>query len=205
MKREKPVPTVRRLITYLHTLERLEEEGKEYISSQEIADMLDITDTQVRKDLAFFGNIGKRGKGYSIKDMIKKIRRDFGLAKSVKVVIVGIGNLGTALLASNLLRKRGFNIVAGFDSDMKKVCKDCCGVSIHPDSKIPSIVKKTGVKIAILTTPGEVAREVSEKLYNAGIKGILNFTPVKISLPSDCIVHKVDFTVELEFLKYFVK
>jgi len=205
MKRKKPVPTVRRLLMYLHTLEKFVEEGKEYISSKEIANILDITDTQVRKDLAFFGNIGKRGKGYSIRDMMRKIKRDFGLTKGINVIIVGIGNLGTALLASNLLRKRGFNIIVGFDSDMRKVCKDCCGVNIHPDNEIPAIVKKTNVKIAILTTPGGVAQGVSERLYNAGIKGILNFTPTKINLPSDCVIHNVDFTVELEFLMYFVK
>ncbi len=205
MKRKKPVPTVKRLLMYLHALENFVEEGKEYISSREIAQILEITDTQVRKDLAFFGNIGKRGKGYSVNAMIKKIKKDFGLTKGVNVIIVGIGNLGTALLASDLLRKRKFKIVAGFDSDMRKVCKDCCGIGIHPDSEITTIVKDTGVKIAILTTPGEVAQEVSEKLYNAGIKGILNFTPVKLNLPSDCVIHNVDFTVELEFLKYFIE
>jgi len=205
VKKKIPVPTVKRLLMYLHTLENFVQRGKEYVSSQELAQMLEITDTQVRKDLAFFENIGKRGKGYSIKSMIKKIKRMFGLTKRTNVIIVGIGNLGTALLASNLLRDRGFNIIAGFDSDIKKIYKDCCGIRILLDREIQKTVRDKGVKIAILTTPGSVAQEVADKLYNAGIRGILNFTPVKLNLPSNCIVHNVDFSVELEFLKFFVK
>lgn len=199
-----PQPTVKRFSLYLHTLEALDKKGITHISSVGMSELLEIPDTQIRKDLSFIGKTGKRGKGYPVAELMSILREILFLKSFIPVILVGVGNLGTALLASKLLRKRGFRIVGAFDSDLRKIGKRLCYINIMDDSEIPNIVKEYNVKIAVLTTPGEIAQSVADNLCKAGIKGILNFTPENLNVPTEIKVHNVDYTTELEFLNYLV-
>ena len=204
MSSKLPPPTVKRLSLYLRTFEGLYHRGVTHISSKGLSEILEIPDTQIRKDLSFIGKTGRRGKGYPVKDLIQRIREILGLRSFIPIILVGVGNLGTALLASKLMKQRGFRIIGAFDVDVSKIGKKFCDVRIQDDSKIPDFVKEYGIKLAILTTPGETAQHTAEILVSAGIKGILNFTPENLSVPNNVKVHNVDFTIEMEFLNYLV-
>ena len=204
MKNRLPLPTVKRLSLYLRAFEELDHRGITHISSKGLSEILEIPDTQIRKDLSFIGKTGRRGKGYPVRDLIQRIREILGLKSYIPIILVGVGNLGSALLASNLLKHRGFRIVGAFDVDVSKIGKKFCDVRIQDDSKIPEFVKEYGIKLAILTTPGEAAQHTAEILVSAGISGILNFTPENLSVPPYVKVHNVDFTIEMEFLNYLV-
>ena len=199
-----PPATVKRLCFYLHLLERLKKEGKEYVSSKELAERLDLTDTQVRRDLVYFGKMGKRGMGYEIEKLIKELRKILKIEKPRRAILIGAGNLGTALLASPFFRKR-VEIVAAFDADINKVGRRIHGVPVYSDCEISRVVREMGIKIAILTTPPDVAPDIAGILINAGIQGILNFTPASIKSPPGVFVHDVDLTMELEYLSFFVE
>ena len=204
MKNSLPPPTVKRLSLYLRSLESLDHKGISHVSSQGLSEILEIPDTQIRKDLSFLGKTGRRGKGYPVKQLIQRIREILSLKTYIPIIIVGVGNLGSALLASKLLKQRGFRIVGAFDVDVSKIGKRYCDVRIYDDSKIKEFVEEYGIKMAILTVPGEAAQQAAEQLISAGIRGILNFTPENISVPSNVKVHNVDFTIEMEFLNYLV-
>jgi len=199
-----PPATVKRLCFYLHLLERLREEGKEYVSSRELAYRLGLTDTQVRRDLVYFGKMGKRGMGYEIEKLIKELKKILKIEKPRRAILVGVGNLGTALLGSPFFRER-VEIVAAFDADINKIGRKIHGVPVYSDSEIPRVGREMKVKIAILATPPEAVHVIAPVLIKSGIQGILNFTPATIKTPPGVFVHDVDLTMELEYLSFFVE
>lgn len=199
-----PDPAVKRLSLYLRRLERLASEGIAKVSSREFAESLDITAAKVRKDLAWFGQFGSPGVGYRVAPLIEELRRILGTDKTWNVILVGAGNFGRALLQYKGFRKKGFELVAAFDIAVEKVGRQISGVKVHHISKLSQIIRRHKVRLAIVTVPDHAAQKVAEQLCRAGIKGILNFAPTSLRVPSGVAVDPVDLAAHLEQLSFQV-
>jgi len=194
--------TVRRLSLYLRYLEQSEVQGHGTISSAELARRGGTTPAQVRKDLSFFGSFGKRGLGYSVPELAAKIRDILGLKRSYRVVLVGAGRIGGALVQYPGFRERGFHVAAIYDKDQKKVGSRWNGLVVRDVQQLASDLKKESTDIAIVVTPAEAAQQVVDELVQSGVKAILNFAPVQLAVPPDVIVKSVNMAAELETLSF---
>ena len=197
-----PQVTVKRLGRYLRVLERFHEDGVESISSEELAAELHVKPSQLRKDLAYFGEFGTRGMGYNIPMLTDELRKILGLHRQWAIAIVGIGNLGTALLRYKGLNEKGFRVAAIFDDDPEKVGSSRSGVQIFHIDEMPEIVKEKNIQIAIITVPAPAARHVAETVINAGVRAILNFAPISIKCPDGVTCQPVDIASELKLLSH---
>ncbi|MTI81626.1 MAG: redox-sensing transcriptional repressor Rex [Firmicutes bacterium] len=194
--------TVIRLTTYLKYLRQLEEKGIELLSSKDIAEGVGIPAHNVRKDLAFFGEFGTRGVGYNTKSLISSISKILGVNKKWNVVLVGAGKVGAALVTYDIFKKRGFNIVAVFDSDTTKIGKTIGDMTIMPLEEIPGIVSKYDVKIGIMAVPLTHAQGIANLFIENNIEGILNFAPTFLKVPKSIYVQNADFTALLESITF---
>jgi redox-sensing transcriptional repressor len=181
-------PSVRRLPSYLYFIRQAQREGSQYISGTSIAQELRLEPIQVRKDLAITGIIGKPKKGYPVKDLIKAIEHFLGWDTVQDVILVGAGNLGSALMGHQEFRLHGLHIVAAFDKNPQKVGTTIHGVRVLPLESLETDIRKMGIKTAILTIHSDVAQETADRLVNAGIRGIWNFTAYKIQVPEHVAV-----------------
>lgn len=206
MKKEQiPSTTVTRLPIYLRCLSELSRRGVHIISSHELAELAGTSAAQLRKDLSYFGEFGTRGVGYDVDHLSHHLYKFLGLTRERKVVIVGLGKLGSALLRYRGFKEKGFLVVAVFDRDPKKVGKERDGLVVHDVSSLPEEVKRLGgVDIGIITTPSSAAQEVADELVSAGIKAILNFAPISLDTPSDVFLREVDLSVELQILSFYL-
>jgi len=202
-----PEPAVRRLSLYLRQLEAFHASGLLTVSSKQLADPLGFTDAQVRKDLGYFGQFGKPGKGYSVISMIATIRKILGTDRIWNAVLVGAGNLGNALAGYRGFARKGFRIVAVLDTDPDKAGRSL-GIDpslvVQPMEQLPDIVREKNARLAILAVPAEAAQQVAEQLTRAGIFGVLNFAPVTLALPREVSINDVDLAVELEQLAFHI-
>jgi redox-sensing transcriptional repressor len=209
-RREKPtaplIPKVAasRISRYLRYLEELHNRGEMTTSSHELGAALGVTAAQVRKDLGYFGQFGFPGLGYKISNLIPEIKRILGTERSWNVAMVGIGNLGNALLRYKGFVSHGFRICALFDSNPRLVGRAVESLLVHPVDKIVSVVREKAIELAILSVPAQAAQEVANRLVNAGIRGIYNFAPVLLTLPEDIAYVSIDLAVELDQLAYLV-
>ena len=194
--------TVRRLALYLRFLEQSAAQGLTTISSADLAQRGGTTPAQVRKDLSFFGSFGKRGLGYSVPELAGRIRDILGLKRKHRVVLVGAGKMGGALLHYQGFRQHGFDVSAIYDRDPKKVGSRWNGLVVRDIRHMEVDLKKEPVEIAILVTPAEAAQEVADRLVRAGVKAILNFAPVQLRVPQDVAVQTVNMALELETLSF---
>src|SRR5262245_46873491 len=169
--------TVRRLSLYLRFLEEFEEQGIDTISSEALASRGGTTSAQVRKDLSFFGSFGKRGLGYSVPELAGRLREILGLGRRWKVIIIGAGKIGSALVQYRGFKQRGFHVLAAFDADSSKIGKSFDGVQVKDISHLEREVGKEKPDIAVLAVPSENAQAVAARLVSAGVKAILNFAP----------------------------
>jgi redox-sensing transcriptional repressor len=199
-----PKAIISRLSLYLRELQRWVRSGQETISSTQLGQTLGVSDSQVRKDLAYFGQFGYPGRGYRCEELISRIRRILGTDQIWPVAVIGLGNLGRALLGYRGFAHQGFQIVAGFDNDPKKVDRSIENVAIHPMQDLARITRERSIRLAILAVPAVAAAEVAEQIVAAGIEGVLNFAPVTLSLPPNVNVVSVDLAVELEQLSFAV-
>jgi len=200
-----PVPTIERLALYSRPLENLLDNGVLVISSVKLADLCGVNPAQVRKDLAYFGEFGTRGVGYDIQNLLKEIKGILATDREWALCIVGIGNLGNALVENENFRRRGYKFLAAFDSDPKKVDGVLsCGLTIKPASKITRLVRELHIEIGVIATPPFEAQKVTNLLIDSGVKAVLNFAPVQVRAPEGCHVENVDFTVRLENLAYHI-
>jgi redox-sensing transcriptional repressor len=201
-------PSVGRLSLYLRRLEELLLEDVQRISSSALGEALSIPDTQVRKDLASLGSgLGQPGLGYDVREVVRVIRATLGIDRPWNAVMVGIGNLARALLHYNGFLERGFRIVALFDADPTKWGQLVAGLQIHPLERLPDIVQETEAELGILTVPASVVQNVAEIVVASGIRGLLNFAPGVIRLPTlveGVSIVNVDLTVQLEQLAFLV-
>jgi len=194
--------TVRRLALYLRFLEHSAAQGLSTISSAELARRGGTTSAQVRKDLSFFGSFGKRGLGYSVPELAARIRDILGLKRTHRVVLVGAGQMGGALLHYRGFRQHGFDVAAIYDKDPRKIGARSNGLVVRDIKQLEADLKKDPTDIAILVTPAEAAQEVADRLVGAGVKAILNFAPVPLVVPNDVAVQSVNMALELETLSF---
>jgi redox-sensing transcriptional repressor len=194
-----------RLALYSRYLSRISRGDREYISSQELAEATGHTADQVRKDLTSHGSLGEPGKGYQIGKLKKMLISIFGKQRFRNVILVGVGNLGMALILYKGFEEQKFNIAAAFDRDKRKIGKRIDGVLIHDLKDVEKIIADTKAEMAIVSVPAVVAQEVIDDLVSAGIKSILNFAPARVNVPKGVVLQNVDMSVELDRLYYLLK
>jgi len=197
-----PNATLRRLSAYLRQLEHLAAAGIEQVSSRQLSEYIRVGAAQVRRDLALFGQFGQPGRGYVVADLIDHLRRILGTQQIWRVVLVGAGQLGHALLRYPGFAGRGFEIVAAVDCDHRKVGKRVGGVAIRPLDDLEEILRHTDARIAVLTVPAAAAQEIANRLVDAGIEGILNFATPVLELPEGVHMQHADITSHLEQLSF---
>jgi redox-sensing transcriptional repressor len=194
--------TIDRLPVYFRTLKVTQLEGIEIISSEELGKRIGVTPEQIRKDLASFGQFGKKGVGYYVRELIRNIGEILGLHRNWSMAIVGLGHLGWALANYPNFSSLGFNMKAVFDVDLSKVGLNIKGVEVSHISQMPEIIAERNIHIAVITVPAEQAQQVTDQLVAANIKGIWNFAPVQIKVPSNIIFVSEDLSVGLSSLSY---
>lgn len=197
-----PEMTVRRLSVYSRCLAQLEEDGVKTVSSQELAARFHLNSAQVRKDLAYFGEFGIRGIGYDAANLRAEIQRILGLDREWRVVLVGFGNLGSALFHYRGFARQGFRIAVIVDNDPAKAGRTVDGLSILPLADLPRVVRTSGIQIGVIAVPAEAAQLVADRLVAAGIRAILNFAPARVKVPKDVRLQNVDLSIELENLSF---
>ena len=199
-----PKGVVSRLSLYLRELQRLELAGQQTISSGQLGTLLGFSDAQVRKDLGFFGQFGYPGVGYRCDELIRAMRDILGTNQPWNVVMVGVGNLGQALLGYRGFGRQNFTIVAAFDADPAKVGQVVQGLTIQPVDELAATVKARDIRLGMIVVPAERAQEVADRLVAAGVEGIVNFAPVTLNLPPHVQNVGVDLAIELEQLSFAV-
>ena len=200
-----PGKTVERLSQYRRRLLNLLEDGKEYIFSHELAEILQITAVQVRRDLMLLGYSSVYRKGYPVRKLIEVIGTRLDSVQGQNVAIIGMGNLGTALLHYLYGFRPKLNIVAAFDIDKNKIDKSIAGVKCYGMSSLDTIVPKLNISIGIMAVPQSSAMDVAKLVVKSGIKGILNFTHIPLHVPPDIYLEEYDMVTSLEKVAYFVK
>ncbi len=188
-----PKATIQRLSIYIQVLEHIDQEGIEVISSDPLAKACDVNASQVRKDLAYFGEFGVRGVGYHVRSLIASISDALGISKEWRIALVGVGNMGRALLKHAEFRKKGFNIVGAFDCDPFKIGEKVYGLEVVCTKKLKEQVSELNIEMAFLTTPPERAQRAANHIIDSGIHGIINFAHSRINVPKDVHVEYVDF------------
>jgi redox-sensing transcriptional repressor len=196
--------TVRRLSLYLRFLEEFEEQGASTVSSEALASRGGTTSAQVRKDLSFFGSFGKRGLGYQVGELKRRLHEILGLGKRYRVIVVGAGKIGSALVQYGGFRARGFDLVAIYDNDPKKVGREWNGLTVRDAAHLEKDLREKPADIAAVVTPAEAAQAVATRLVACGITAILNFAPVQLQVPEHVTVKTVNLVLELEALSYIL-
>lgn len=204
-KTEIPRKAVYRLSVYFRGLQRLKANGIQTVSSEALAKAAGVKPTQLRKDLTYFGQFGTRGLGYDVEQLSQMIADLLGTTRLQPVILVGVGNLGLALLSYRGFAQEGFEIIAAFDVDTARKRGKSPTVPIYPMEKLGEIISRHNVKMAILTVPASAAQEVTNGLAQLGITGILNFAPIVLVAPEAVTVNNVNLAIELENLSYFVQ
>lgn len=194
--------TVGRLSLYLRLLEELEEQGVTTLSSEALAERAGTSAAQVRKDLSFFGTFGKRGLGYAVAELIVTVRSILGLERRWRVALIGAGKIGAALLGYQDFRRQGFHIESVFDSDAAKIGQRWNGLVVRSDLEMEAALRQEAADIAIIAVPADAAQSVVDRVVRAGVKGILNFAPVKLRVPDSIALKNVNMAVELQGLSY---
>jgi redox-sensing transcriptional repressor len=200
-----PKATVGRLSLYLRQLEQFFRDGTKTVSSRRLGDALGISDAQVRKDLGYFGPFGQSGIGYDVDGLIQTIRKILGTHRGWPVALVGIGNLGRALVGYRGFRRQGFQIQAIFDADPAKQGQTIEGICVESVDELPRRIAEQKVTMAMIAVPADAAQSVADRLVAAGVQGILNFAPVPLVVPDGVSVVSVDLAIQLEGLSYQVQ
>lgn len=205
-KIEIPKKTVYRLSIYLRCLEKLQENQVETVSSNALAKAAGVKSTMLRKDLGYLGQFGTRGLGYNVETLNGAISGVLGTARLQPVVIVGVGNLGAALLRYSGFKREGFEVIAAFDlcPELVEERASATTIPIFDVEDLEDYVSAHEVKMAIISVPGESAQQVANEVVKAGVQAILNFSPTVLQVPENVVVNHVDLAVELENLSYFI-
>jgi redox-sensing transcriptional repressor len=199
-----PASTIRRLSHYLRSLEDLESAGDRTVSSEELAVRGQTTAAQVRKDLSHFGSFGKRGLGYRVEELRQRLRQILGVDRVWRVALIGAGRIGSALFEYPAFESRGYQCVAIVDSDPDKIGSLWGGLKIHGPEDLESLLVERGVELVILAVPANGAQEMAERSVKAGIKGILNFAPIRLKVPPHIPVEDVNLVMQLEALSFAI-
>ena len=202
---EIPRKTIYRLSVYLRCLQRLRENHLQTVSSEALARAAGVKPTQLRKDLTYFGQFGTRGLGYDVDQLAKMISDLLGTNRLQPVVLIGVGNLGTALLSYRGFEQEGFEIVGAFDQDAKRPRDKMPKTPLYGMEQLAGIIQDRTVRMAIITVPADGAQSVANLLVEHGITGILNFSPAMLVVPEHVMVNNVNLAIELENLSYFIQ
>ena len=188
-----PRATIQRLAVYVQALEILLQDGENVISSDGLARACGVNPSQIRKDLAYFGEFGVRGVGYYVQDLLAAIKQSLGIDRTWNAALVGVGNLGRALLRHGVFQRRGFILVGAFDCDPFKIGKKIAGLEVVCSRRLKEQARELNIEIGIITTPPERAQRAANYLVEAGIRGIVNFASARIAVPDNISVEYVDF------------
>lgn len=201
-----PRKTVYRLSLYQRALQKLRDQGVETVSSEDLASAAGVKSTQLRKDLGHVGQFGTRGLGYGVTTLSDAISGVMGLSMLQPVVMVGVGNLGAALLRYSGFRKEGFEIIAAFDADPAHVksTTEEMGVPVHDVARLGKYIADHGVRMAIIAVPETAGQIVADTLVESGVQAILNFSPAVLNVPEEVVVNHVDLAAELGSLSFFI-
>lgn len=202
---EAPDIVVGRLPIYLRALTFMAEDGQEITSSQELSEKLGISSAQIRKDLSHFGEFGKQGTGYEITYLRDQLKRILHVERTWPVALVGYGDLGHALADYAGFAPKGFEIVAVFDNAPTKIGQQVAGKKVTDLSDLPSVVRDKNIKVAIVAVPSTAAQQVADMLVESGIKALLNYAPINISVPADVQVQYIDPAAHLQHMTYYLK
>jgi redox-sensing transcriptional repressor len=203
---EHPIPqaTAKRLPLYFRFLENLKATGKQRVSSTELSEAVKVDAATIRRDFSYFGALGKKGYGYNVNYLLQFFRETLAQDDQTGVILVGVGNLGTALLHYNFQKSHNIEIIRAYDVDPQKLGKTIGNVQVHSMDELENNSLKD-CEVAILTVPVQVAQKTTDALVKAGIQGILNFTPARLDVPAHIRIHHIDLSVELQSLIYFLK
>ena len=199
-----PKATAKRLPLYYRYLIILNEEGKDKVSSTELSEAVQVDSASIRRDFSYFGALGKRGYGYDVKNLLKFFKKILNQDTLTNVALVGVGNLGRALLNYNFKRSNNIRISCAFDINKDITGKILSGVPVYGMSELKKQLSDQQISIAILTVPSSSAQVTTNEMVEAGVKGIMNFTPIRLSAPSTVRVQNVDLATELQTLIYFL-
>lgn len=200
-----PRATAKRLPLYYRFLQNLYQSGKFRVSSAELSEAVKVDSATIRRDFSYFGALGKKGYGYNVQYLLSFFRKTLDQDELTKVALIGVGNLGTALLQYNFTKNNNTKIVYAFDNDEEKVGKTISDVKIYSMEKLEEILTEEDITVVILTVPAHVAQPITDRLVKTNVKGILNFTPARLTVPSSVNVHHIDLAVELQSFVYFIK
>jgi redox-sensing transcriptional repressor len=190
---------------YYRFVSSLKSKGIDRVNSKAISDALQIDSATIRRDFSYFGELGKKGYGYNIDSLLDFFKSELSESDMIKIAIVGVGNLGKALLTYNFSIHDDMTITEAFDVKEDVIGQKIGNVIVKDNDELITTLKKEEIDVVILTTPERVAQKVADELVQAGVKGILNFTPGRINTPSDVQVHQIDLGIELQSLLFFMK
>ncbi|QIL45739.1 redox-sensing transcriptional repressor Rex [Vagococcus coleopterorum] len=199
-----PKATAKRLPLYYRYLKVLLDAGTEKVSSTELSEAIKVDSATIRRDFSYFGELGKRGYGYDVKSLLDFFSKTLSEDRLTNVVLVGVGNLGNALLKYGFHHNNNIRISAAFDVREDLVGRIVDGIPVYPMSEMAEQIKQQQIEIAIMAIPANSAQDTADLLIESGIKGIMNFTPVRLHTPADVQVQSVDLTNELQTLIYFL-
>ncbi|MBT2638901.1 MULTISPECIES: redox-sensing transcriptional repressor Rex [unclassified Bacillus (in: firmicutes)] len=200
-----PQATAKRLPLYYRFLLNLHSSGKQRVSSAELSEAVKVDSATIRRDFSYFGALGKKGYGYNVNYLLTFFRKTLDQDELTKVALIGVGNLGTAFLNYNFSKNNNTKIEIAFDVDPDKVGTKIGDVAVYHMDDLDKVVVEEGIQVAILTVPSAVAQPITDRLVQANIKGILNFTPARLNVPASIRIHHIDLAVELQSLIYFLK
>ncbi len=200
--RDIPDATVARLPLYHRALMGLHQLGVSTVSSEQLAEMAGVNAAKVRKDLSYFGSYGTRGVGYDVGQLLTEIRRALGLDRDWSCMVVGVGNLGSALLSFAGFRERGFHVAAAVDVDPARIGTEVGGLRVAHQNEMARLIDEHDIAIGVIATPPVAAQEVADALVAAGVESILNFAPTMVEVPEGVLIRHVDLASELEILAF---
>ncbi|UDI77877.1 redox-sensing transcriptional repressor Rex [Staphylococcus taiwanensis] len=200
-----PRATLKRLPLYYRFANTLKSKGIDRVNSKTISEALSIESATIRRDFSYFGELGKKGYGYNIDSLLEFFKSELSDSDNLNIGLIGVGNLGRALLTYNFSIHDEMTITEAFDVDKEIIGKQIGDVTVHHADDLKKVLESENINVVILTTPEEAAQRVTDKLVKANVKGILNFTPARVEAPNDVQVHHIDLGIELQSLLFFMK
>ncbi|MEJ8778880.1 redox-sensing transcriptional repressor Rex [Pseudogracilibacillus sp. ICA-222130] len=203
MEKKIPQATAKRLPLYYRFILNLHNQGKTRVSSKELSDAVKVDSATIRRDFSYFGALGKKGYGYNVEYLLQFFKDTLEQDAITEVALIGVGNLGTALINYNFSQSNNTKIVMAFDRSKRTAKTENGNIPIYSIEQLEE--KLNGVEVAILTVPAAAAQDIADRLIDCGIKGIVNFTPARLTIPDDVRIHHIDLSVELQSFIYFLK
>ncbi|MGF2614288.1 redox-sensing transcriptional repressor Rex [Rossellomorea vietnamensis] len=200
-----PQATAKRLPLYYRFIKNLHSSGKQRVSSKELSEAVKVDSATIRRDFSYFGALGKKGYGYNVNYLLSFFSKTLDQDELTKVVLIGVGNLGTAFLHYNFIKNNNTKIEMAFDVAPEKVGSIISDVPVYSLDDMEKHLEENDIEVAILTVPVGSAQNITDRLVQANIKGILNFTPARLTAPDHIRIHHIDLAVELQSLVYFLK